>query len=77
MDKQTIQWILSAIAFPLIALVGWTGIDNKTDIAVLSTKFEGYHKLLIQLDEKMDTNNNMLIRAVTKLESLENSDSNE
>jgi hypothetical protein len=71
MDKQTIQWILSVIAIPAITLLGWTVFENKSEIAVLDAKFTADHDILVTVSNQLKAQNDLLIRAVTKLENLE------
>ena len=76
MDKtwqDWLQWIGSIILIPLIAVVGFNVFENKSDIAVLKAKVNADHEILVKMDDKMDAQGNLLIRAVTKLEALEGS----
>jgi len=76
MDKtwqDWLQWIGSIILIPLIAVVAFNVFENKSDIAVLKAKVNADHAILVKMDDKMDAQGNLLIRAVTKLEALEGS----
>ena len=76
MDKtwqDWLQWIGSIILIPLIAVVAFNVFENKSDIAVLKAKVNSDHAILVKMDDKMDAQGNLLIRAVTKLEALEGS----
>ena len=76
MDKtwqDWLQWIGSIILIPLIAVVVFNVFENKSDIAVLKAKVSADHEILVKMDDKMDAQGNLLIRAVTKLEALEGS----
>ena len=76
MDKtwqDWLQWIGSIILIPLIAVVAFNVFENKSDIAVLQSRVNADHAILIKMDDKMDAQNILLIRAVTKLETLEKS----
>ena len=77
MDKtwqDWLQWIGSIILIPLIAVVAFNVFENKSDIAVLQSRVNCDHAILLKLDDKMDVQNILLIRAVTKLEALEKSE---
>ena len=76
MDKtwqDWFQWIGSIILIPLIAVVAFNVFENKSAIAVLQSKVNSDHAILLKMDDKMDTQGILLIRAVTKLDGLENS----
>lgn len=77
MDKawqDWVQWIGSIILIPLVAIVGFNVFENKSDIAVLKAKVDADHYILIKLDDKMDVQGSLLVKAVTKLEALEKTD---
>ena len=77
MDKtwqDWLQWIGSIILIPLIAVVAFNVSENKSDIAVLQSKVNADHAILMKMDDKMDAHGDLLIRAVTKLEALEKSE---
>ena len=77
MDKtwqDWLQWIGSIILIPLIAVVAFNVFENKSAIAVLQSKVNADHTILMKMDDKMDAQGGLLIRAVTKLEALEKSE---
>ena len=69
--QDWLQWVGSIILIPLIALIGFTVFESKSQIAVLQSRMNSDHELLVKMYEKQEAQGNLLIRAVTKLESLE------